>query len=128
MQTHIFPSRQRGMSLILISYIVLTAGFLLIMAIKIVPSYMEYFNVRGAMNSLQEAERAELTTPGTVHAALMRRLSINSVYSVERGDISVERAGQNAWRVTVDYEVRKPLISNIDVVLRFDRSVEVAVR
>jgi hypothetical protein len=46
------------------------------------------------------------------------------VDSVEKSDIAVEKSGTRAT-VSVDYEVQESLIGNIDVLVHFEKEVEI---
>jgi len=57
---------------------------------------------------------------------LRKRLDINMIEGVTNDDIFVERTG-DAMEIGFDYELRRNLIGNLDVVMSFDKSIEVPV-
>ena len=54
---------------------------------------------------------------------MFRRLDISYVESIKPADVKIVRK-DSGFDMTVDYEVRRPLISNIDVVGRFNATQE----
>ncbi len=60
-----------------------------------------------------------------IKALLNKRLGINDVTSVSDQNIAIEKAGDNTL-VTVEYEVRKNFLGNVDIVVTFKDSVELA--
>ena len=118
--------RQYGMSMYLLVFLLLAAGFIAMAVLKVAPTYMEYGSVRGVLSSLQDSPAEDIATPLQIREAIMRRLQISSVYSVERNDISIERLGPNSYKVGIAYEVRKPFLGNVDIVVYFDREIELS--
>jgi len=101
------------------------AGFLGLLAIKLFPIYMEHYNVSSSLQSLQRDEGDALHQGESAKRRLLRRFSINDVSHVSSKNISVTREA-NKEVVTVQYEVRKPLLANIDVVVSFNDSISLA--
>jgi len=61
--------------------------------------------------------------PAQIQTALFRRLDISYSESVKRDNVKFERIN-GGWNMRVTYEVRRPLIGNLDVVGNFDASQE----
>ena len=113
--------RQRGMSGIGMMALFVIIAFAAIVAIKIIPIYLENFNIVSSLKSLQGEVKTGVAS-GDVKTLLLRRFQINDVTSVSKKDIKVVRKGSKTT-VIVDYEVRKPLFGNIAVVVSFDERV-----
>lgn len=106
-------------------------GFLMLLALslvlgllgmKIVPMYMEYNSVKGAMNAIS-AEKFDSNK--AVREALMKRMSVNYVESVKREDISITTS-DGAYLVVVDYYVDKSLFANLSISGHFQHEVTTA--
>jgi len=97
-------------------------GFIALTGIRLVPIYMDHFSVMSSMRSLSKEDLGGMDR-AKVRELLIRRLEINSVTDVGREHIEVEQRGRRT-AVTVAYEVRKPLLGNIDIVVSFDNRVE----
>ncbi len=117
--------RAAGFSILGFLLILLMAGFLGLLVIKLFPVYMEHYNVSSSLQSLQHDKGGTLHQGDDVRRRLLRRFSINDVSHVGRKNISVTREA-NKEVVTVQYEVRKSLFANIDVVVSFNDSISLA--
>ena len=113
-------SRQRGATLVGMVIIFAIVGFGLYGAIRVFPLYMEYLAVVRAME--QTAKEEAGGTPQTLRAALGRRWAIEDIKSLDPKDIEIKRQGagytMRAW-----YRAEAPFISNISLVVDFDKSV-----
>lgn len=111
---------QQGMSGMSFAFIMVLVVFVVAIGLKMLPIYIEYFSVRSVLGSLQNDE--SLTTDN-IKSTMMRNFMINDVDNVGRQHIKIERKA-NKRIVTVAYEVRKPLMGNVDIVVNFSDSVE----
>lgn len=117
---------QRGMTAISWLLTMALIAFFALIAIRLVPIYLDGYKVASSLESLA-APGHEGRSPGELRSMLMKRLRINMVSDVTSRDVRVEaRGGMHV--VNVNYEKRQPLIGNIDVVISFDKSVEVPAR
>ena len=115
-------ARQRGITLIGFIFVLVVVGFLGYMAMVLGPGYNEYYGVVKAMNFV-----AAENTPGSTDIEGMRK-SIDRQFTVGYVDtvdgsklVLVRDKGGN--RITMDYEVRKPFVYNIDFIQKFSYSV-----
>lgn len=56
-----------------------------------------------------------------------KRLDINASESVKRENVKFERI-EGGWRMKVNYEVRRELVGNLDVVGKFDTAQDLTKR
>jgi len=115
---------QRGMTAIGWLVVLGLIGFFVLLALRMTPSYLESFTIYSAMESLQEEPGMANNTPQDIRKMLGKRFDINDVKSITAKDVDVENLG-NAFLVSVDYEVRMPVLGNVDVVMTFAKEVEV---
>lgn len=120
------PRQQQGITTFGWLLVVVLIAFFAMLAIRLVPIYLEYFNVRSAMNGLESAPEVG-TTSREVRAALMKRLDINRVAHVQQDDVTVEPR-EEAYVVNVNYDVRVPFVGNIDLLVSFDHQARVPAR
>ena len=66
-------------------------------------------------------------TSREITSIVMKRLDINLVTDVDADDIYVEKVG-DTMTISADYEVRKSMLGNVDIVASFNKSVEVPAR
>ena len=111
--------KQNGMTLIGFILVLTVVGMFAYVGMKVFPMYSEFFSVKQALSQMsKEAGIANETAP-KIKDLLFRRLYVSYVENVEPKDVKVERTG-DGYVVKVSYEVRRPLIYNLDVVGRFD--------
>ncbi len=116
---------QRGMTAIGWLIVLGLIGFFVLLALRMTPSYLESFTIYSAMESLKEEPGMANNTPQDIRKMMGKRIDINDVKSITAKDVDVENLG-NAFLVSVDYEVRMPVLGNVDVVMTFAKEVEVA--
>lgn len=116
--------RQRGMTYLGLLIILGVIAFFAMVAIKVVPLYLENMKIGNTLKSLQEEGGAR--SESEIRDTLRKRFSINDITHVTDDDVKVVREGKKLV-VTIDYEARVPLFKNLDVVARFaDNRVELA--
>ena len=91
------------------------------LAMQLFPMYKEYYEVRSAAKGLASEPGVGDMDPARIQSLLFKRLDINYVDSVEKSDVKIERV-DNGWNMKINYEVRRPLVGNLDVVGVFDIS------
>ncbi|HXP02121.1 MAG TPA: DUF4845 domain-containing protein [Luteibacter sp.] len=117
-------SRQSGITLIGFVIVLLVLGFFAFMAMKLVPSYIEYFGVKKAMNQI-----ATNGTNGQDLDAIRRDLIFKMGFqyvddaTIAPKDITLDRANNGAV-LNVNYEKQIHFIYNIDFLLHFDNAVQ----
>ena len=115
--------RQRGITLLGFIIILSLVVFFGYIGIRLLPIYQEYFSVVQSMKTVAAKPDAPTMSPGEVRGALQKSLDVNYIESVGRQNVFVTR-DSNGYNLRVAYEVRTPLIFNLDVVAYFDETVE----
>jgi len=115
---------QQGLTLIGFMLVLVVAGCVAYLAMRIVPMYLEYFQVVKAMEGVAQEPGIETMDPDRIHNLLGRRFNIGYVETIDHKDVKIIR-DTNGMRLTVDYDVRKPVVSNIDLIAHFQKTVTV---
>ncbi|HEY6546226.1 MAG TPA: DUF4845 domain-containing protein [Dokdonella sp.] len=122
-------TRHQVKGITLIGFVLLLGvlGFFAYLAMRLVPMYVEYFGVLKAMEQLRQEPGAAQKSLAEVRAQLS--LKFNTQYvdetSVTPQSISLKReAGAATLRIA--YEKRVPFLYNIDLVGKFDKSLNLA--
>ncbi|MGB5305400.1 MAG: DUF4845 domain-containing protein [Gammaproteobacteria bacterium] len=113
--------RQQGMTAIGWLIVLALIGFFVLLTLRMLPSYLEYFKVSSSLDSL---EKETLSTPEEIRKLLGRRFEISYVETIKPKDVVI-RSGGAAWNVTAKYDSRVHLFANIDVVMAFEKQVRV---
>lgn len=118
---------QRGMTLTSFLVVLIVVGFFLYVGMKLFPMYQEYYAVRSAMKSLAKEPGIGDMQPANIQTLFFKRLYINYSDNVKPSNVKFDRK-EGGWTLRVDYEVRRPLIGNLDVVGKFDSTQDLTRR
>ena len=117
-----YPARQRGMTMI--SWIIVLAilVFFVIIGIKLVPSYIEFYSIKGILEAVRQDRSMRDAAPAKIRESIKKRMKINGIYEFDPKNIIIkkEKTGQV---VAVEYEVRKNVVGNVDVIMSFKDQV-----
>lgn len=116
-------NNQKGMTGISIASLLVVIGFVILMFLKIMPIYFDSFKVGDVVSSLNEERGLGDLPHNEIRRMILKRLDVNMVSDVTKDDIFIEKI-KSMVIVDVEYEVRKPLFGNLDVVISFKKSVE----
>ncbi|MCW8927127.1 MAG: DUF4845 domain-containing protein [Xanthomonadales bacterium] len=118
--------KQGGLTLIGFVIVLAMVIFVAFIGMKIAPIYMEYYSVVSAMNGVASERGSANLSPFDVRVKVLNRLYVSySAENVKEQHIKLSRSSQGVT-LRVAYEVRKPVIGNLDVVAKFDRTVRLA--
>lgn len=117
---------QSGMTLLGFVVVLAVAGFFAYVAMRLFPMYQEYYSVRSAMKGLAAEPGIASQDPARIQDLFFRRLYINYSENVRKEHVKLRRV-DNGWEMNVQYEVRRPLVGNLDVVGKFN-SVQMLTR
>lgn len=109
---------QSGMTLIGFILILGMVGVFIYMGMKLVPMYSEYYAVKQALNEISKESDISQQDPSAIKDKFFKRLYISYADNVKPENVKIARK-DSGYTMTVDYEVRRPLIANIDVVGHF---------
>lgn len=115
--------KQSGLTLVGFIIVLAVVGVFAYCGMKVFPMYTEFFSVKQALDQMADESGIATNPPPKIKDLLFRRLYVSYVESVRPQDVQVERTG-DGYRVVVDYEVRRPLIGNLDIVGRFHEEQE----
>ena len=119
--------KQSGLSLVGFLVVLAVVGFAAYVGMKLFPMYQEYYSVQSAMKGLANEPGVADMDPAKVQDLFFRRLYINYSENVKPQNVKFERV-EGGWKMRVNYEVRRPLVGNLDVVGRFDSTQELTRR
>ena len=110
--------KQSGMTFTSFIVVMSVVGFFLFILMKLFPMYQEFFAVKTALNGLSADPETAVQSPEQIKDKSFKRLYISYSENVKPQNVHFEnRSGAQVMKV--DYEVRKPLIYNLDVVGKF---------
>ena len=116
--------KSRGITLIGFIILLCVLGFFAYMAMRLIPVYVEYFGVVKAMEQVRSEQGSAQKSLDEIRRDMSFKFSTQYVddANVPPSAISLKReAGAATLRVA--YERRMPFLYNIDLVARFDKSM-----
>ena len=118
---------QGGMTLIGFLIVLAVVGLFAYIGMKLFPMYSEFYAVKQALKGLSAEPGIANTDPAKIQDLFFRRLYISYAEDVKPEHVKIERIDAG-WKMTVSYEVRRPLIYNLDVVGKFNASENLTLR
>ena len=111
---------QLGISLsgLIMGAVILIA--ILMVGMKLAPSYIEYFAIKKAVNAIASETRAGGTV-AEVRKSFDQRATIDDINTVKGSDLEVTKEGQSLI-IRAAYRKEIPLVSNIGVYIDFNAS------
>ena len=117
------PKRQQGMTFISWLLVAMIAGFFAVIILALAPIYLEHYSIQHVLLSFENEPQLDKKTNGEIRELMKRRLKINGVYDFDVAKNVHINHDKGRTTVRVLYEVRKPIMGNVDVVVHFDDAV-----
>ena len=115
---------QRGMGMLSIFCIIAVALFIGMFAFKVAPHYMENWTVSKIASDVASNPELLQQPRSKVYSYIQQAYGMNNLWELKPEEtIKLKKNGNKGYVVTVQYEKRDTLISNIDVVTSFDTEV-----
>lgn len=119
--------QQKGMTGIGWLLIIALIVFVMLIVVKLLPAYVDHFNVSSVLSSLEKEPDIDSMSAGEITQTIMKRLDINMVKDVQPDDIYVSQEGTTRV-IEIDYRVQRKLFANIDILISFNNRIEVPAR
>ncbi|ABE49130.1 MULTISPECIES: DUF4845 domain-containing protein [Methylobacillus] len=116
--------KQQGMSFLSLVVVIAVGIFFAVLAMKLAPSYIEYFAVKKAISRIAHDPGFSSMSKADMIAAFQKSATIDDIRSVEARDLTFLRDENGKTALSVDYQVVVPLFSNISVLLDFEASTD----
>lgn len=117
----LLQKRQKGMTFLGYVIVLAVIGFFAIMAMKLIPIYLEYQSVVKIMNGVA-AESGASTPPASIRSTIQKRLDVNNIERITAKDFELKREREGTT-LSVDYEARTQFAGRLWFLLTFDHSV-----
>ena len=118
---------QSGITLIGFILVLAVVGIFVFLGMKVIPMYSEYYSVKSALKGLADEDGIANEDPAKIQDLFFRRLYISYSENVKPEHVKIKRI-DNGWQMDVNYEVRKPMIYNLDVVGKFSATQDLTKR
>ena len=114
--------QQKGVTAIGWLIILGLIGFFVLLTLKMLPSYMEYYKINSTLETMTKDSGFE--SQAEIMDKAERRFDISYVNTITPKDLIIKPYGQS-WLVTAKYESRVHLFFNVSVVMDFNKQVKV---
>ncbi len=115
--------KQQGMSGLGILMAVVLVVSAMLLAMKLVPLYINDYAIGKAVASLQEEEDLYAKTKGEIRSIVRRKLAADYTDDLEDESFQIEK-NKGILTIDVNYEARVSVIYNLDIVAKFSHHLE----
>ena len=115
-------NRQSGISMMGFVGLLIVLGSIAFVVMRLFPVYSEHHSVVTAMKGLAADPESAGQDVGQIRKMLAKRLQISYVENVKPENIRITRQ-DGGYLLVVSYEVRRPLVYNLDFVAKFEDEV-----
>ncbi|NTV95652.1 MAG: DUF4845 domain-containing protein [Thiobacillus sp.] len=99
--------RQRGFTLVSLIFMLMLAGFAALIAMKTVPTYINYFAVKKSLENILAEANTEATAY-ELRSTFDKRMDVNSIYDIKSSDLEVSR-DNGMLTLSVPISSKKPI-------------------
>ena len=117
------PKRQQGLTLISWIFVLALIGFLVLIALRMFPIYTNHFSIQGSLSSLAEERDLYELRKEQVLTLLERRMHVNRVQGFKPEHLTLELKDNGNKVIRIEYEDRRPMMANVDVVVKFSDEI-----
>ena len=123
MKKQIDQQLQRGMTTIGWIVVIGIFGMITVTAFKIIPLYLEYYQVRSIMENVAANKEVEARSKKSIWGAIRREFLVNQIRDIKRENFKFTR-DNDVTKITIDYEVRRAYIAQLFIGGHFTYTVE----
>lgn len=114
--------RQRGMTMWAMLGVLIVVGFVLLVAVRLTPVYLNHWSVVSVAESVQQDTDRD-DPMSEVWEKVRVRFGLNNLRSLEPREVMNIRRRDGGLEIRVNYEQRRPLMANVELVVTFDRKI-----
>lgn len=120
-------SKQKGLTMISWIVVIVFLLFQAVIAMNVLPVYITDSSVKEIVAALPDDIEARDASTQQLKSLVIKRLNINSVYSVKSEHVKVKQ-GRDENIVTIEYEPRGKLVGNLEFIVSFKHEATVKTR
>ena len=98
---------------------VMAGGLVLWMAIAVSPAFLENRQVKALVEEARASEKLAKADKSKVYNWFVRAFKNNNIWELNPRDIIIITGNGSKREIILQYEVRKPLFSNIELLMEF---------
>ncbi|MEE4379569.1 MAG: DUF4845 domain-containing protein [Candidatus Competibacteraceae bacterium] len=113
--------QQRGITVIASVLILIIIAFVALIGMRIIPIYLEYSSIVSILDDVGQETNAKMANT-KINRAIEARFDIDYVTVIKSKDVKIKPKGGTKILELI-YEDRRPLIGNLDIVAKFEKTV-----
>ncbi len=126
-------SKQQGMSALGVGIITMMVVFCLTVFVKLLPGYLEHFNVTSSLDALQEdttfrGMSNDREIKKKISTALRRRFEVNDVDSVNLKKNLKIQSSADGYQVAIHYHYKTHMMGNVDAIVNFEDEIVISTK
>lgn len=119
-----FAKRQAGLGILGWLILILVVGGGITVGLKLIPLYIDNHIMTKDMEAMAAKPGTQSWSDSGIRRNLKRRFSIDNIENFDlKKNITVQRSAEHVY-VTMAYQVRQPLIGNVDLLVSFHKQVQ----
>ncbi len=95
--------------------------FVALIVMKMVPAYTEFFSVKKVLMAMKQEPLDDMSKK-EIMTSFDKRASTSYIDSVKGTDLTVEKNVSGETVVSVEYQITKPIMGNVSVLIDFSAS------
>ncbi|MFC3909460.1 DUF4845 domain-containing protein [Legionella dresdenensis] len=123
--------KQKGITLIGMLLTTATVIIIAIVVLRIVPVYIQNFEVKSSLKALQSLDQTNFTDDRMVNASVLKNKLENQLYvngiELKPEQIRITPQDDGSYKIELNYTVIKPLVYNVSLKFDFHELQEVKV-
>ena len=119
-----FPKRQAGMGVGGWLMVLMIIGSMATIASQVVPVYMDHNTMANILDGMAAENGMGQNRDDQLQKIIKNKFKMNNIRDFPIAENIVINRTSNGVEIVMDYEVRMPLVKNMDMIASFDKSVE----
>jgi len=114
--------KQKGITFIWLALVIASVVFMLILGMKLMPAYMEFFTVKKTLTALKTNGSLNSMGVKEIQLSFDKTATIDDIRSLKGSDLEITKDEAGNTTVSVEYQVVVPLVANVSALLDFTAS------
>ncbi len=115
-------SKQRGMTVIGLLLVLIAIGFVAVVAMKVVPMYIQYFSIKSTIESILKEPQVAQMSAQEIQNGIQRRFDIGYVNNIAARDLKI-RNDRSGRVLDLVYQDERELFYGLFVVLKVNETI-----
>ncbi|HAS52167.1 MAG TPA: hypothetical protein DCS21_10670 [Gammaproteobacteria bacterium] len=116
--------KERGMTVIGMLLLIVVIGFMLLIAMKVIPMYMEYYKIKATVASIRKEPQLAQMSAADLQRAIQNRFDSGYVERLQARDLKIRNDAETRGRVIeLIYDHEQELFYKLYVVLKVDEII-----